>query len=381
MLEKTAFVAKMLGSDGGYGDAGTPPTSKPRRHARAPEPRLHARAPEMLFTGDLLCPGRLDARSLSAALRARIARAACLVVNLEATVDTRRHAIDPVLSLRGLRQLLAYERDPEDAGWVSRIDVDDLRALLSGLDVQRVVATVANNHTLDDGLAGFDRSLALLRGLGVEVAGDARDDDGAVLVDLGRARVGLVAIAYGTNRWSDVGPIHLRFDAVPYRLSRRRMTAIARRLRARGATHLVALLHWGHEHEHEPAPEQRACARVLFDAGFSAVIGHHPHILQRSEAEDGCWTSYSLGDFVGGDRTIWSRFGAMASLRFQPDGAVVGEVIPTVQAPFWDAQRTMLLEEAPAFERSIFGRFFAARTTATSDGSRRPSAVGRAEAA
>lgn len=373
IVAKAAFVAKMLGSDGGHATTTLAPAAS--RPPDVPD------GPELLFTGDLLCPGRLDASSFTPALRGRIARAACLVVNLEATVGTRRHAIDPVLSLRGLRQLLAYERDPEDAGWVSRLDVEDVSAMLRVLAVPRVVASVANNHTLDDGLAGFERSLALLRGLGVEVAGDARDDDGAVLVDLGPHRIGLVALAYGTNRAGDAGRVHLRFDDVPYRLSRTRMAAIARRLRARGATHVVALLHWGYEHEHEPAPEQRSCAGVLFAAGFSAVIGHHPHLLQRSEAPAGRWASYSLGDFVGGDRTIWSRFGGMVSLRFGPGGAVRGEVLPTAQTPFWDAQRTMLLEEAPVFERLVFDRFFADKTFAPRLASRAGSAATRVEAA
>jgi|GEM_PF-3152624 len=365
-LEKVVFVAKMLGTDGGYAAclrAKRPSSAEPRRDENA-----HSfDGSELLFTGDLLCPGRLDEGSLSPALRARIARAACLIMNVEGTVGTRRHAIAPFLSRRGLQQLLAYERDPEDAGWVSRLDVDDLAALLRGLAIPRVIASVANNHTLDDGLRGFDRTLALLRGLGVDVVGDARTDDGVRIVDVGPHRVGLVAITYGSNRACVRDDVQLRFDEVPYRLSQARMAAIVDRLRARGTTHAIALLHWGYEHEHEPAPEQRACAAVLFEAGFSAVIGHHPHILQRSDAHAGRWVSYSLGDFIGGDRTIWSRFGSIVALRLGPNGAVSGEVIPTAQSPFWKPHETMLLEEAPPFERRVFARFFGDETARSAD--------------
>ena len=356
-LEKAAFVAKMLGTDGDCA-AAAGATSAPGTPSATTSATTSGDG-ELLFAVDLLCPGRIDGSSLGPRLRERIARASCLVVNLEGTVDTRRHAIAPVLSLRGLKQLLAYERDPEDAGWVSRIDASDLDAMLCGLAVPRVVASVANNHTLDDGDDGFERTLALLRGLGVDVVGDAREHDGALLVGVGPHRVGLVALTYGSNRSTAGARAHLRFDDVPYRLSGARMSAVAARLRARGATHVVALLHWGYEHEHEPAPEQRACAALLFDAGFSAVIGHHPHLLQRSERHAGRWVSYSLGDFIGGDRTIWSRFGSMVALRFAPDGSVAGEVIPTAQSPFWRPHRTMLLDEASAFERQVFARVFA----------------------
>jgi poly-gamma-glutamate capsule biosynthesis protein CapA/YwtB (metallophosphatase superfamily) len=178
---------------------------------------------------------------------------------------------------------------------------------------------------------------------------------------VGTRRVGLFAMAYGTNRRAATRDVHLRFDGVPYRISRAKVEALTARLRDRGATHVVGILHWGYEHEREPAVEQRACADVLFEAGVSAVVGHHPHVVQRSECRDGHWVSYSLGDFVGGDRTIWSRFGALVALRFEEGGAVQGELVPIVQSPFWQRQRTMLLDEAPRLERAVFERYFAGR--------------------
>lgn len=350
-VEKAAFVAKMLGSDGGFARSSAGPQPPARRQP--------AGVAELLFAGDLLAAEGLGARSLSDALRARIAEASCFVVNIEGTVSTESHAIAPFLTRRGLAQLARYARDPDDGGWSSRHDVDELRAVFAGLP--RVVASVANNHTLDDGLDGFDRTLALLRGLGHEIVGDARTDEGVVAIGVGAHRVGMFALTYGSNRRAGADGCHLQFDDVPHRIARDRAARLVDRLRDRGATHVVALLHWGHEHEHEPTRAQESCARLLGDAGVSAIIGHHPHLLQRTDHARPPWVSYSLGDFVGGDRTIWSRFGSMVALRFGPDGAVSGELIPTVQAPFWEAQRTMLLCEAPPLERAVFARFFASK--------------------
>ncbi len=346
-LEKAAFVGKMLGSDGGWTTSSSAPS--PKSECCAEE--------EILFAGDLLFPGAVDESSLSKQLRARIARAAKFVVNLEGTVGERANDIAPLLTARGFGQLIAYAKDPNVADWVSRFDEASLRTLLPN---ERVILSVANNHTLDDGEDGFARTVAKAKALGCDVIGDARKDDGAVLVDVGSARVALFALTYGSNR-SSSERCHLGFDRVPYALSRKRMEAIVERLRARGATHVVALLHWGYEHEHEPAPEQRVCRDVLFDAGVSAIVGHHPHLVQPSEGAAGRWVSYSLGDFVGGDRTIWSRFAALVALRFLPEGKVSGEVVPVVQTPFWQRQRTMLLSEAPSLEQRVFARYFAAR--------------------
>ena len=362
LLEKAGFVAKMLGTDGGWRTRNEPA----RRHA--PEAIAEQGQPEMLFAGDVLFPGVLDADSLSFRLRARISQASVLVANLEGTLGDEPHELAPLLTLRGITQLLAYEKDPTNTDWVSRIDRPGLRALLDA--APRALVSVANNHTLDDGIEGFDRTLSLLDRAGVGVIGDARKDEGAVRINVGPHCIGLFAMSYGSNQSASGSDCHLRFNDVPYRLEHTRLVELVDRLRACGATHVVAILHWGYEHEHEPAPEQERCAERLFEAGVSAVIGHHPHLLQRSDASAGRWISYSLGDFIGGDRTIWSRFAMMVSLRFGEGGSVCGESIPIVQTPFWRRHQTMLLADAPAFERVVFDRWFARKIPCTAQGSR-----------
>ena len=224
------------------------------------------------------------------------------------------------------------------------------------------MVSVANNHSLDDGVAGFDVTVDHLRALGARIVGDARRNEGAAVIDVGPHRVGMFALTYGSNRTALRDERLLGFAAVPYRLPHVRVERIVRRLREeQGATHVVALLHWGYEHEHEPGLDQENVVRDLQAAGVDVVIGHHAHVLQRSGAEAGRWVSYSLGDFVGGDRTVWSRFGAMVSLRFDDRGDVHGEVIPIVQSAFWQEQRTSLLEDGPLFERLVFRSFFRAK--------------------
>ncbi len=348
-FEKAAFVAKMLGTDGDL-----VPSARPVR-----VPPSATSGGEVLFAGDALHSG--SAAMLSDRLRERIAKAEAFVFNLEGTVGDRGHAIAPLQTLRGIRQLRDYARAPENPDWVSRFDAAALRQLASSC--ARVCASVANNHTLDDGPEGFAQTVSRAVAAGLRVVGDARRELGVATLDLGAHRVGLFAMSYGSNR-GGTDPCHLRFDAVPYRVERQRVEELVRSLRTKGASHVVALLHWGHEHEHHPTKEQRACADRLFEAGVSAIVGHHPHLLQPSEQRDGRWVSWSLGDFVGGDRTIWSRFAGMVSLRFGAHGRVEGEVVPVVQAPFWEPQRTSLLSEAPWLERAVFRRHFATKMRA-----------------
>ncbi len=346
LAAKAAFLAKMLGTDG----ARFRPWSAPRAPVDAA-----GGEDELLVTGDLLFPGVLGADTLSAALRARLARAGAVVVNLEGTLGDESQELAPLQTARGLIQLLSYAHDATSPGWASRLGAAGLGALLAGLPP--TVLSVANNHTLDDGEDGFERTVTRARALGAEVVGDARRGHGGVVVPVDAHRVGLIALSYGHNRRTHA-PQHLAFDRVPYALDHTRVAAIADDLRGRGATHLVALLHWGHEHEHEPTHEQHDCVATLLAAGFAAVVGHHPHLLQTSWTGGGRAVFYSLGDFIGGDRTVWSRLGAMASLRLRSGGRVEASLVPLAQTPYWRQARTMLLDEAPALERVAFDAFF-----------------------
>src|SRR5262249_33114649 len=61
--------------------------------------------------------------------------------------------------------------------------------------------------------------------------------------------------------------------------------------------------HWGEEYERYPNDEQKHFAHEVLDAGATAVIGSHPHVLQPLQkyiTKDGRATliMYSLGNFI-----------------------------------------------------------------------------------
>lgn len=305
---------------------------------------------EVIFLGDLLYVEGLGADSLTPALRARLARADRLVINLEGVVDETGNELFPFQSLRGYRQLAEWNRG-DGKGWVIRFAQRELAALLAGLPP--VTFTLANNHSLDEGGAGFDRTAALLEGLADHVPGVCKRD-ASVIVDVGGLSLGLACIGFGNNHRTDER-VGLTFAEVPYRLPHE-LDEHAAKL---SSAHLrVATLHWGYEHEHWPRTDQLRCVRELWTRGFQAVVGHHPHLLQPALADARRAVAFSLGDFVGGDRTVFSRFAAGLSLRFTAKGQFRVEVLPLVQTPYLRRQRTALLSEATPFERWVHARTF-----------------------
>ena len=67
---------------------------------------------------------------------------------------------------------------------------------------------------------------------------------------------------------------------------------------ARQADVVIATFHWGIERARTESAEQRRLARIALDAGATAVIGAHPHVLQPIRRPPGRLVAYSLGNFV-----------------------------------------------------------------------------------
>lgn len=87
---------------------------------------------------------------------------------------------------------------------------------------------------------------------------------------------------------------------------------------------VLAGFHWGAERMFEPKRYQRDLAAAAIAAGASAVIGHHPHVLQPIDVAAGAPVAYSLGNFVFGSYS--AAVSDSALLRLSGQGSRVTEV-------------------------------------------------------
>ena len=159
------------------------------------------------------------------------------------------------------------------------------------------VVNLANNHTGDYGDAALLDTLRHVREAGMRPVGAGATEAGAYRPRYLR-RLGLRVAFVG---FSTILPFEFRALgadpgtawAFPDRV--RRAVARARRR----ADVVIATFHWGNEREPQESPAQRALAGVALDAGATAVIGAHPHVLQPIERlADKRLVAYSLGNFV-----------------------------------------------------------------------------------
>jgi len=202
-------------------------------------------------------------------------------------------------------------------------NVSLLRAVkTAGVDI----VSVANNHSYDFGAAGFQSTILNLLATGLTPVGGGADAAHAyapAIVDVRGTKVAIVGIAV-------IGPPDAgRATATRAGTTNGRdvnATLAAIRAARAQAPIVVAFMHWGVELASCPTAEDRSLAQKLLDAGATAVIGSHPHVLQgQSSPTPGKLIAYSMGNFVFYAKRDAARRTGVLTVSFSPDGTVTGQ--------------------------------------------------------
>lgn len=155
-------------------------------------------------------------------------------------------------------------------------------------------ACLANNHIMDFGAEGLERTLQVLRGAGLSTVGAGMTGEEAsrpLFAYAAGARLAILNCAEG--EWScsvDNGPGAYGFEVAD----------ITRKVQAlRQEADLVLVIYHGGR-EYVPAPPVYIVKRLraIAEAGASAVVAHHPHVPQGIEIYGGVPIVYSQGNFV-----------------------------------------------------------------------------------
>ncbi|MET7422938.1 CapA family protein [Dactylosporangium sp. NPDC005555] len=262
--------------------AGTPSPSPSLQPPPSPSPSSPTPVELTLaFGGDVHFTGRTagllkDPATAIGPLAEVLSAADLAVVNLETAVTTRG--------------------TPEPKEFHFRAPVAAYEAVkAAGIDA----VSIANNHALDYGRAGFADTLDGAAAAGVPTFGGGRTTDEAYAPLVLTARgvrvaiVGYSQIHTLAESWK-AGPstpgIALAWD-VP--------RAVAAVKAARDHADLVVVFnHWGTETDPCPNANQKSFAKALADAGADMIIGAHAHVLQGDGWLGRTYVAYGLGNFV-----------------------------------------------------------------------------------
>ena len=210
---------------------------------------------------------------------------------------------DADLTMVNLETAIAVGGRPEQKSFTFQAPPSALTALAdAGVDL----ATMANNHGADYGLAGLHQTLAAISRSGFPVIGIGANATAAYAPfyrTVNGVRVAIVAasqvqdetLAHFSATDTSPGIANAYSD---------RLLAAVRTARAH-ADVVIAYLHWGTEYQSCPNADQQALANTLAAAGVSAIVGTHAHVLQGAGwRPDGHYVAYGLGNYFW-----WLSFG------------------------------------------------------------------------
>lgn len=180
------------------------------------------------------------------------------------------------------------------------------------------VLVTANNHCVDRGRRGLERTIMMLDSLkiphtGTFVDSASRAKDYPLMVYKNGFSIALLNYTYGTNG------LPVRKPNVVNMLD----TALIRndliKAKALKPDAIIVFTHWGAEYQSLPSRAQKMVAEVCFKNGAQLVIGAHPHVIQPMEwrKDKNQFIVYSLGNFVSGQRKRYTDGGALAYVELQ----------------------------------------------------------------
>lgn len=183
----------------------------------------------------------------------------------------------------------------EDKTFVFKGAPEGLQGLKdAGIDI----VSLANNHTLDQGVEGMLDTMKYLDEYGIKHTGAGNNADEAYtpivqeVNGIKLAYFGITRVVPDTNWKANKYSAGLA-EAYDPTLAIR---AIEEAEKDNDIT--VVMIHWGKERQEKPEAYQLDLARKFIDAGADIIIGSHPHVLQGFEQYNGKWIAYSLGNFV-----------------------------------------------------------------------------------
>jgi len=158
--------------------------------------------------------------------------------------------------------------------------------------------SLANNHILDFGDEAFFKTIEILSNNMIKWAGagkSAKEANSYALFEI-------KGIKFAILSYNLVGP------EIYFASSNKLGTATCDEKSMRSSIsnaklvsdHVIIFFHWGNEYSFSPAKEQIFFGHAAIDAGASAVIGCHSHVVQPVEIYKDSVIVYSMGNYVFG---------------------------------------------------------------------------------
>lgn len=200
----------------------------------------------------------------------------------------------------------------------------------------------ANNHAIDRGEKGLERTIEQLNKYGLHQTGtfiSQEDNDSLRIFQVNGIRIAMLAYAEHTN---DV-PIPKGKNYLINLISEELIAEDILKARNKGADIVLVHFHYGPEYNREPSSYQEEVVNKTIELGADIIIGGHPHVIQpvdfftsESGNLDTGFVAYSMGNFVSNQRWRYSDVGLILTIEFAKNNYIDSVFIYKVSyLPVW----------------------------------------------
>lgn len=181
----------------------------------------------------------------------------------------------------------------------------------------------ANNHILDKGKKGLERTVMMLDSMKVKHTGvfanaEKRDLYYPLMMIKNGIRIAMLNYTYGTNDFEVTPPNIVNYIDKKLILND---IALAKQMKA---DIIIANMHWGDEYILKQNKKQVEMANFLVRNGVRLVIGGHPHVVQPIDIQrDSCEIKnvivYSMGNLISNMKPVNTSGGMMVKIDISKD--------------------------------------------------------------
>lgn len=173
---------------------------------------------------------------------------------------------------------------------------------------------LANSYSINRGISGLITTIDSVRQAGMEPVGVFRDQaefdskQGFSLFEIQGVRIAVVSFTKGMNgttlppgNESCVNVLYEDYNSTYQTINKEKITSVLTAVSQQQPDITIALLHWGSEYNDTVSKSQESICKLMQDNGVDAIIGTHPHYVQKIDfnRDNGTLVAYSLGDFFG----------------------------------------------------------------------------------
>lgn len=183
---------------------------------------------------------------------------------------------------------------------------------------------LSNNHILDKGKKGLERTITILDSIKVKHTGvfaneEKRDLYYPLMMIKNGIRIAMLNYTYDTNGYTVTKP-----NIVNY-IDKKQILKDIEQAKIMKADIIIANMHWGIEYVLKHNKEQKELADFLISNGVRLVIGGHPHVvqpidIQKEGDEIKNVVVYSMGNLISAMKPVNTTGGMMVKIDISKDG-------------------------------------------------------------